>query len=198
MNKHELLAIAGVAAVIGLFSSVPANAAVAPPLVPGQQDAVYVTDGSTIVSYTALNEIQESFFPAATFPTPDGFTSATIYLTENGATSCTPSAATAGLGSCSDGFTMFSDPQDGHLDVFFVSDGASASELATFFSNVSTNVSFLAETGAYQDVSSTFNMPSGFAFVQSDINVPEPLTLSLFGAGLAGAFAMRRRKKTSA
>jgi hypothetical protein len=25
--------------------------------------------------------------------------------------------------------------------------------------------------------------------------VPEPLTLSLFGAGLAGVFAMRRRKK---
>jgi hypothetical protein len=26
-------------------------------------------------------------------------------------------------------------------------------------------------------------------------NVPEPLTLSLFGAGLAGGFAMRRRRK---
>ena len=28
--------------------------------------------------------------------------------------------------------------------------------------------------------------------------VPEPVTLSLFGAGLAGAVAMRRRKKKSA
>ena len=32
-------------------------------------------------------------------------------------------------------------------------------------------------------------------FVANDTTVPEPLTLSLFGAGLAGAVAMRRRKK---
>ena len=35
-------------------------------------------------------------------------------------------------------------------------------------------------------------------FNETGISVPEPLTLSLFGAGLAGAAAMRRRKKTSA
>jgi hypothetical protein len=36
----------------------------------------------------------------------------------------------------------------------------------------------------------------GIAFVGGgNVNVPEPLTLSLFGAGLVGAFAMRRRKK---
>jgi hypothetical protein len=33
---------------------------------------------------------------------------------------------------------------------------------------------------------------------QQSISTPEPLTLSLFGAGLAGAAAMRRRKKKSA
>lgn len=32
-------------------------------------------------------------------------------------------------------------------------------------------------------------------FSDGDIRVPEPLTLSLFGAGLAGAVAMRRRKR---
>lgn len=35
-------------------------------------------------------------------------------------------------------------------------------------------------------------------FVLTDVTVPEPLTLGIFGAGLAGAFAMRRRKNKSA
>ena len=35
-------------------------------------------------------------------------------------------------------------------------------------------------------------------FVQDAHAVPEPLTLSLFGAGLAGAAALRRRKKKMA
>lgn len=34
--------------------------------------------------------------------------------------------------------------------------------------------------------------------VATDISVPEPITLSLFGAGLAGMIAMRRRKKKAA
>jgi PEP-CTERM motif len=32
----------------------------------------------------------------------------------------------------------------------------------------------------------------------NQVNVPEPITLSLFGAGVAGAAAMRRRKKKTA
>lgn len=40
--------------------------------------------------------------------------------------------------------------------------------------------------------SGTFNSPA------STVPVPEPLTLSLFGAGLAGAAAMYRRKKKMA
>jgi hypothetical protein len=37
-----------------------------------------------------------------------------------------------------------------------------------------------------------------FAFVNTSIAVPEPLTLSLFGAGIAGAALLRRRKAKSA
>ena len=37
-----------------------------------------------------------------------------------------------------------------------------------------------------------------FAFVNTSIRVPEPLTLSLFGAGIAGAALLRRRKAKSA
>jgi hypothetical protein len=39
--------------------------------------------------------------------------------------------------------------------------------------------------------SATFSSP------QSVVSIPEPLTLSLFGAGLIGAAALRRRKKSS-
>ncbi|MBA2590401.1 MAG: PEP-CTERM sorting domain-containing protein [Alphaproteobacteria bacterium] len=35
-------------------------------------------------------------------------------------------------------------------------------------------------------------------FVLRDVSVPEPFTLGIFGAGIAGAFAMRRRKHKSA
>lgn len=35
-------------------------------------------------------------------------------------------------------------------------------------------------------------------FVLRDVTVPEPFTLGMFGVGLAGAVAMRRRKKNSA
>jgi len=34
--------------------------------------------------------------------------------------------------------------------------------------------------------------------VLRDITAPEPFTLGIFGAGLVGAFAMRRRKNNSA
>lgn len=53
---------------------------------------------------------------------------------------------------------------------------------------------------SYQDVAgSRSQFPNDLAFTLSgDVvatNVPEPITLSLFGIGLAGAVAMRRRKR---
>src|SRR5512142_1794648 len=105
-------------------------------------DEVLLSNGSTVITFNQLDETHEFFNPAQTFPTPSGFTAATIYLTENGALSCTPGVGT--LGDCIDGLTITADPTSGQLDLWFVSDGASATELATFFANVSTNVTFLA------------------------------------------------------
>jgi hypothetical protein len=45
---------------------------------------------------------------------------------------------------------------------------------------------------------SDIGYPAGFGYRLDALPTPEPVTLSLFGAGLAGAVAMRRRKKESA
>ena len=44
-------------------------------------------------------------------------------------------------------------------------------------------------------VNTGFGLVTGFV---TGTSVPEPLTLSLFGAGLVGAFTMRRRRSKSA
>jgi hypothetical protein len=40
-----------------------------------------------------------------------------------------------------------------------------------------------------------FNTAFSFALLPAPTSVPEPLTLSVFGTGLAGAFAARRKTK---
>jgi hypothetical protein len=66
-------------------------------------------------------------------------------------------------------------------------------------------LNFLTETGDWQTVAefdaiTALGTTDHYIFqFRSDIDaVPEPLTLSLFGAGLAGAVAVRRRKKKAA
>jgi len=91
---------------------------------------------------------------------------------------------------------------DGGLQDFGLSlnSGSTAFPLGNPF-NPGDYLSFI-ETGGWQTAASFSAVDSqgvlnnvSLQFRSDDVSVPEPLTISLFGAGLAGAVAMRRRKK---
>jgi hypothetical protein len=78
--------------------------------------------------------------------------------------------------------------------------GVTQSEIDSLFgANGILDATVLETTTAY-DVTQYQNMiasgcPGCTTTFQSDVETPEPLTLSLFGAGLVGAVGMRRRKR---
>ena len=164
-----------------------------PPLLPNQVDGAYL-DSLGVIIYRALTDESHEFFDAIlAMPAPAGFSDATVYLPEDGTTTCTPGSTD--LGSCSDGITIRTDATDAtHIDAYFLSGGASPQEDATFFSTVVSNVVIgPTENGQWQDISSDFGVSAQTFWVQSDLDIPEPTSLTLLGMGLVGLFVLRRK-----
>jgi hypothetical protein len=71
-----------------------------------------------------------------------------------------------------------------------------------FLIGYGTDITLLSDSFIYGQVNDTFYSNNGGAFEATvsavTAAVPEPLTLSLFGAGLAGMAALRRRKRANA
>jgi hypothetical protein len=151
-------------------------------------DGVMVVSGGTTVNWLQGDESHEFFQSLGAVETPAGFTAATVYLTGPADSGESPLP-----GSVSDAFTITSSASNpGHLDIFFISAGASSSEIANFlFLSPPSALNTLAETGSFQDVSSYFGQQSGFAKVMSD--VPEPTTWAMMLIGVGGIGGLLRR-----
>ncbi len=184
MNNRHLLSGAGLALVLA-FGGLAGTATAAAIL----DDAAQVQSGGTTVVFNQATEAHEFFSSLQSIVTPAGFTDATVFLTEPAAETGEPPL----FGLYSDGFTI--NDVNGHLNIYFISAGASADEQNMFVTDATQFV--IPETGSFQDVSSHFSQSSGFAQILSDVAVPEPATWALMLLGFGGLGATLRMKRAA-
>ncbi len=164
------------------LASALSGGAMAQPAAPVDGVKVFIP-GHTDVTFTEYSDTLGSpeSFVGTTF-LPAGFSAATVFLTE---------PANQG-GGYSDALTIMTNTTGG-VNILFFSDPV---EIPTL--DIMPRQFTIAETGKWQDVSSYFGQPAGFAQVISDVDVvPEPGAWSMLivGLGALGA-ALRRRRST--
>lgn len=180
MTKSNLLAGVGLGLVLA-FAGVGSASAMSPPSSAGLVDGVFLQSGGQTVLFASTDETHEAFTSLQAFPTPVGFVGGTVYL--------------GGLGfpGGSDAFTLVS--TNGHVDAYFISDGASALELSSFVK--SPRSMGIVETGNWQDVSAFFGQGAGFAQILSDVPEPATWAMMLVGFGAIGVTLRGSRRRAA-
>jgi hypothetical protein len=157
---------------LALAMALVASLAVAPPVraqAGGQSDVVLISGQPPFVFPESTNFVQ--FLPA--FFGPVGLPNGAVLLYED----ASQSVVSDQLWVQNQFFYFASDPNLQNLDTLGIP-----------------VVGSLVESGAPQDVSPFFGLPLGAVQVQSDLNIPEPGTMTLVGVGLAGLLAVYRRR----
>jgi hypothetical protein len=170
MTKSNLLAGIGLGLVLAFAGVGSASAA-------KLQDGVWLQSGGQTVLFTSTDELHEAFTSLQAFVTPTGFTDGTVYMGRPGEHEL--------FGAYSDAFTLVS--TNGHVDAYFISDGASAQEQSAF----------VHVPNQWQDVSGFFGQPDGFARILSDVPEPATWAMMLVGFGAIGATLRSSRRRTA-
>lgn len=137
----------------------------------------------------------------AVFFEPNGKTISDIFLIGCEAVPGSAINRDPGTGLCigNTNWSILTADSTGFIDYSSLVAGLSAVNMSVGFVGTESAANFATGFGAnpFISVTGNINRLPIFANFLSRNDVPEPFTLSLFGAGLAGAMTLRRKKKTA-
>jgi hypothetical protein len=164
-------------------------------------DSLKITvGGAAVVDFNAATEATQSFSALQVAAFPEGFKPGTLYLIEpaaEGAGSELTSLGGMNISNLhvSDALSLNGALGTGKFNVFFISDGAGATDRNAF--PIFGTVTMMTEGTGPMDVSSVFGFPTGSIIVQSDA-IPEPAAWAMMLIGFGGLGVVLRRRRAHA